>query len=375
MVFEGAAFYGDIEVLNWLRGVGCVFDSFSANFAAQAGHVAVLDWIEERFGHMIHNFESSSEISASAAEHGCTAVLSWVLTNEYPIDVSVFDLAARHGHLDTLIWLHVHVRSTELQEEGEYAAIQDCVCVEAARGGHLDVLQWILANGGSITLPVFGAAALGGNLRVLKWLVQHSDVFMPGGLQYGCAYENLCAKAAESGNVAVLRWLREYKYPWDKTVYDTAAHFGHTTLLQWAWKHKCPFDSNVLLHAAKGGRLEIVKWAFEQGRKAHGKIADDVSVWDALVKKASLVACQYGHAEVFSWFLQNGCAIKDNCATEMACKYKHLYLSRQALNASLGAKEPEAKISNSDENLKWMAQDLEDLYTYTAVDDEYLDQE
>jgi hypothetical protein len=362
MVFEGAASYGDIEVMNWLCSVDCLFDSFSANFAARAGHVDVLDWIEERFGDMMHDFHSASEISASAAEEGRTSVLSWVLTNEYPIDEDVFELAARGGHLDTLKWLHVHVESTGEEEEGEYGAIQARVCVEAARGGHLDVLEWILANGGSVTFLDFEAAALGGHLSVLEWLLQHSDAVMAHRLQSALVCGNFCAKAAEGGNVAVLRWLRGYGCVWDTAVCDAAARFGHTALLQWAWENKCPYDSNVLLHAARGGRLEVVKWAFARGHEEYGMNPDVVSVfWDALMKNASLVACQYGHAEVFDWFLQNGCAI-DTRAAEFACVHGHLYLSRKIANGA------EADLSNH--NLMWMAQDLEDLHTHTLEDED-----
>ena len=51
-----------------------------------------------------------------------------------------------------------------------------------------------------------------------------------------------CAKAAESGNLEVLKWARANGCEWDATTCAKAAEGGHFDVLRWARVNGCPWD-------------------------------------------------------------------------------------------------------------------------------------
>lgn len=74
---------------------------------------------------------------------------------------AAMDIAATHGHLEAVKWLH------ENRSEGCTHLAMD----NAARNGHLDVLQWLHANRTEgCTIFAVNWAARNGHLAVVQWL-------------------------------------------------------------------------------------------------------------------------------------------------------------------------------------------------------------
>jgi hypothetical protein len=52
---------------------------------------------------------------------------------------------------------------------------------------------------------------------------------------------NVCASAAQFGQLSTLQWSREHDCPWDIRTCNCAAARGHLKVLVWARVHGCPW--------------------------------------------------------------------------------------------------------------------------------------
>jgi len=75
-----------------------------------------------------------------------------------------------------------------------------------------------------------------------------------------------CSYAAYSGNLALLRWLREEKkFDWNDRTINAAAGYGHLHIVKYCMEHKCPIHELACAFAAQYGHLDILKYLHENG--------------------------------------------------------------------------------------------------------------
>ena len=186
-VIEDAAFSGNMELVQWLRGEGCDWNARTCRLAAAAGRLAVLQWLRA---------------------NGC------------PWDAETCKRAALGGHLETLRW----ARKNGCDWDAE-------ACAWAAMGGHLDVLQWLRAEGCPWDAEACSQAALNGHLETLRWAREN-----------GCDWSTqTCLNAAAGGHLGILQWLRAEGCPWDDGTCELAVEEGHEEVLRWARENGCPW--------------------------------------------------------------------------------------------------------------------------------------
>ena len=80
------------------------------------------------------------------------------------------------------------------------------------------------------------------------------------------AQYHFCAKAARSGNLALLRWLRkEKKFDWNQRtiIINTAAFNGHLHIVKYCMEHRCPIHELACAFAARHGHLDVLKYLRE----------------------------------------------------------------------------------------------------------------
>jgi len=103
----------------------------------------------------------------------------------------------------------------------------------AAGAGRIDwVTRWGVWDEGYVC----AAAARSGQIHVLKWMRGRGLEF-----DWNC-YS--CDAAARGGHLMVLQWLRERGSPWDWTTSNAAIEGRHLELLRWAIKNGCPYDED-----------------------------------------------------------------------------------------------------------------------------------
>ena len=126
---------------------------------------------------------------------------------------------------------------------------------QALSFGNVRAMRRLILRGPVKKAYMCAAAAASGQLGLLKYL-------RAGGSKWD---EDTCTYAAKGGHLEMLKWARENDCPWDKGTCWRAAKHGHLEVLKWARENGCPWDKQTCAYAAKGGHLEMLKWAREKG--------------------------------------------------------------------------------------------------------------
>ena len=108
------------------------------------------------------------------------------------------------------------------------------------------------------------------------------------------AQYHFCSEAAHSGNLSLLRWLREEKkFKWNSWAILCAARDGHLHIVRHCVEQKCPITKLTCAFAAKNGHLDILKYLHENG-----------APWDFLT---CFWARKNNHLECLVYALDNRC--------------------------------------------------------------------
>mmetsp|Transcript_3063 Transcript_3063/g.10946 ORF Transcript_3063/g.10946 Transcript_3063/m.10946 type:complete len:272 (-) Transcript_3063:2014-2829(-) len=103
-----------------------------------------------------------------------------------------------------------------------------------------------------------------------------------------------CSGAALTGNLALVRWLREVKkFDWNDWTINIAAANGHLHIVTYCMEQKCPRGELGCAYAAQFGHLDTLKYLHENG-----------APWNSWT-------CNYArennHPECLLYALDNGC--------------------------------------------------------------------
>ncbi len=108
------------------------------------------------------------------------------------------------------------------------------------------------------------------------------------------AQYHFCSRAARTGNLALVRWLREVKkFDWNERTINAAATNGHLHIVTYCMEQQCPHGSLTCACAAKSGHLNILKYLHENG-----------APWDF---RTCYYARENNHLECLLYALDNGC--------------------------------------------------------------------
>ena len=108
------------------------------------------------------------------------------------------------------------------------------------------------------------------------------------------AQYHFCNSAALTGNLALVRWLREVKkFDWNERTINGAATNGHLHIVKYCMEQKCPRSELACASAAGSGHLDILKYLHENG-----------APWDFWT---CYYARENNHLECLVYALDNGC--------------------------------------------------------------------
>ncbi|GFR45491.1 hypothetical protein Agub_g6835, partial [Astrephomene gubernaculifera] len=152
--------------------------------------------------------------------------MRWLRDRGYPLHKKVVLWAARAGSRDALAFLL-----------SEGMAPEEYSIRGVAGGGHLAALQLLRDHGCPMDEATVASAARAGHLHVVVWLVEAlGDELLQE--------KSVCTAAMESGNLELLRWLRERGWPWGTDAFTQAAAAGCEEVLEWLVEQGCPMEEN-----------------------------------------------------------------------------------------------------------------------------------
>ena len=184
------------------------------------------------------------------------------------------------------------------------------ILFSTARGGQLETLKWLITEGPDqvpqkhwLRSGHFAYACESGNFALLKWL--RSEPFP-------CHMEaSACERAAACGQLEVLKWLRSEGCPWDDQACTEAALSGHLETLKWLRSEGCPWYAGACQGAVVNGHLEILKWLRSEG-----------CPWDEWTCTSAAKAWEL---DVLKWAIENGCPCVDTLDTRPALEELGLF--------------------------------------------------
>ncbi len=123
------------------------------------------------------------------------------------------------------------------------------------KGCSVDVLQLVLYSGFAYDEEtIFEKAAYGGNLDVLKWLYERKFPFN----------EQVFASCAEKGHLEIMKWLKDNEFPYDEDVFASAAFSGSKECLEWLFENGFPYDADTFKYAVLNGNRENMEWLLKR---------------------------------------------------------------------------------------------------------------
>jgi hypothetical protein len=187
------------------------------------------------------------------------------------------------------------------------------VACGAAASGDLEKLVWLVDEQQCplTSLCITAMAASTGNMQMLRWLKQR-----------GCVFGELTSllAAGKAKNVPVLQFLLSEGCKWHSEILGRAAAVGDLEQLQWLHQHGVALRSSVSWSAAGRGSMAMYEWFQQQGVQfecmtleyaaAHNRLQlcdwlrSAGCPWD---ETCYFTPAERGALQGLSWLLQHGC--------------------------------------------------------------------
>ena len=250
-----AAQCGNLEIIQWLREVGCKWGIFTFQCAAACGNLKNMMWLKEK------DCPWDSGTFQAAAQCGNFKNMRWLKANECPWGSGTFYVAAHRGDREQMMWLHTN------------GCPWDPTSFQAvAQRGDLEAMKWMKSKGCPWDARTFAWAAEFGKLENMKWLKANK-----------CPWDcNTFQAAASHGSLETLIWLKENNCPWDSRTFDVAAvmqksmwmktidcPWGSETLknLEWLSNNNCPRSET--LPCSGNSRHSVFEWLVKHSYPSH----------------------------------------------------------------------------------------------------------
>ncbi|CAL6389318.1 unnamed protein product [Bathycoccus prasinos] len=174
-----------------------------------------------------------------------------------------------------------------------YLFLQPFFCRRVAETNKLELLKWAREEKKcEWDEDTINAAAKQGNLEMVKYCVAKK-----------CPIDwHACARAAENGHLACLKYLHEEaKAPWDLGTAIWAAANGHLHILKYLFERKYDkYDAYACYYAAVNGHLDCLQYLHETAK----------APWDSrAVRYAHLL---FNQTHCVQYLLDNNCPLPED---------------------------------------------------------------
>lgn len=155
-----AALRGNLEMLKYLRSIGCPWSSKVCAEAARGSHLDMIKWVRENGG------QWNQKCSNAAAGAGAIDILDYMKGQQHKFDIpTLVRIACVNGKIDVLKWIH---------RKGIDMTINHIPVSIAVANGHLDIVKWMYAKGFPENhlqdVTCMSDAIISGSVEMCKWL-------------------------------------------------------------------------------------------------------------------------------------------------------------------------------------------------------------
>lgn len=223
-LYQAAAKFGRVEILNWLHAQGYQPNASShetnpfnelVSTAEVYGKPEVLQWLLDK---------GNVTVDAGGKSEGKPELIKWIIKN-YPV--------LNYYFISGLVSSNEIEILKSIPLEKITPAILVGIGNAAARSGNIPILEWAKTLGLEPNPSLCRRAVDGGQLEALKWVTTFGSEFP----------KDLLWHAAQTCDVTILRWLDENGCVYEKTS-DIVAN---------------------IITSDKDGKFEALKWAVEKG--------------------------------------------------------------------------------------------------------------
>jgi hypothetical protein len=310
-VMLNAAEGGSMEILKWLKPMGCEFPHNITSRAAKGGHLDIMKWLTklktpwdqsgfekpcklhgECFIYAVKrkDFEMlewlkekgcpvspgkerhDGKIFEVAAGTGDVKVMEWLHNNGFAWDDRAPYEAINRGHREAFEWLKTmecpvdnHMIASVFTAKGDLEALktmEDYLSSElvfhAVGNGHIDVIEWLKETKG-YSVDIFGimsTAALSGSVEMLQWLKDQ-------GVRFSTSDDYLFTQAIAKSNIEMMEWLKREGFKWNAL--ETSREMGrvgNVDVLKWVKDNEFDITRTTLSSAALHGHIDMLKWFY-----------------------------------------------------------------------------------------------------------------
>jgi hypothetical protein len=269
---EVAAAFGSTSILSWLQQRGVVLSADLFDTAASNGHLHVIEYLCNR------GLQCTSEAANGAARGGHLQLLKTLQSRDCPFDwTKVAWHAARGGSIEVLQYLRQNTQALfsrhtihHAASGGHTAALaylrsegvpwELSACEGAAKHNHLDTLVWLCEQGCLYQhWSVMRYAAEGGSVSALAYIHQRPTEHDVGSAEYASRMSRLLNVAGTNKQLAAAQWLRAQGAAWPeflKYQYQSkrGLRYWEGATLAWARSEGC---TSPLSNTTDDGRITL----------------------------------------------------------------------------------------------------------------------
>ncbi|KAL2911457.1 hypothetical protein HK105_209069 [Polyrhizophydium stewartii] len=304
------------------------------------------------------DFDEAKDLGVAAACQGKLSLLE-ELIDVRKADICkawLVELAAEHGHLECVEYLHRRIPDAEwTQHLGR----------SAAKGGNLDIVIWLKEHRPAcLGVPMISGAVGQNHLHIVRWLADNTDIVVDISLlDYGgeiASFEMLqlmleCfptlfdgqadGRRFRSSDQRVIEFLDQRNRANLSGLVNDCCREGKIDLLDWALTHfQLSFGEFELYHAYIRDQSKLIKWAYERGvpftsvsaDNAAGLCNTDIIGW-AIVRDRRLIpmlvsaTTRRGDWRLVEWWRVRHGVVFGQRELEKAIKYRNDKLAAHLL--------------------------------------------
>lgn len=275
---------GRVDSIEYLRSIGCPWDTLSPLGAAMTGEKECIDYLLDN-GCPFD--ESLTEVTAS---RGHWDLLRHLISRGCPIGPRVPEAIAETGDIKFL---------KEIEAEKYWTKT---ATFAAASAGELKCLKYLIDNGCPYDSETFAASTSSSDLACFEYLKSIGCPMGPEAVRI----------AARDGDIDMLRYLVSLGFPIEEDaltsiVSNVDAEFFTDTLMEcfeFLVEKKCPISTSTLSFAAQDNNMRVLEYAFSQ---------KDCPKNDPHI---AAMASLGGHLECLRYLYENGCPVTEEAIEE-----------------------------------------------------------